>query len=107
MLEGELLFEKLEKAIMEHVRIDETPERREDAAKIWMKVKNQRREMESTSAEFNSLPATSGTKARLGLERMFAGMQQINKGLRKTLELANERHGASHKEANSPDDRVN
>ena len=106
MLEGALLLEKLDKAILEHVRTDGTPELREKAARLWSEVKDAHRLMESTVADFETLPATSGTEARLRLERVFSNQQQINKKSRELLEEWHKSHGVNNKEIRSPGDRT-
>jgi hypothetical protein len=97
-LEGELLSEKLERSILEHVKADKTPELREDAAKIWKIATEIHQEMTYTVASFQALPATSGTKARLELEKLFADQLNMNKKLRELLEMAKKGHGVNHEQ---------
>lgn len=107
LIEEELLCEDVEKAILEHVKTDETPELREDAAMIWEEARNIRRKTESMVNEFGTIPATSKTKDRLVLEKMFIDAQQQNKKLLELLNKAKQRHSASNKEIRSTEDHNN
>lgn len=98
MIEGTLLFEKLEKAILERVKTDATPELREEAARFWSELKESHRLMEESVAEFQSLSSTSGTKARIELERLLSNQQLINEKGREMLEKAHKTPAVSIKE---------
>ena len=101
LLEGELLSEKVERSILEHVKTDKTPELREDAAKIWKMATEIHQEMKSVVASFEALPATSGTKARIELEKLFADQLNTNKKFRELLEKAKKGHGVNHEHEDS------
>ena len=92
-LEGELLFEKLEKAVIEHVKTDKTEELRIGAGNILKDAVETHRDMKKIRTDLESLPAKSGTKARLELETLFINQQRINKQLQGMLETAKQPHG--------------
>jgi hypothetical protein len=97
-LEGELLLEKLENAVLEHVKNDKTDELRIDAGNILKKTVETHRDMKKIRTDFESLPATSDTETRLTLERIFSNQQILNKQLRESIETAKQRHGSKNED---------
>ena len=96
-LEADLLSEKVEKKLLEQLKTDKTPDLREKSAKTWKKATDMNKEMKSLAKQFEALPVTSGTQARLELENLFFRITEINKRLREILEITDIILDANHK----------
>ena len=96
-LEGEILSGKLEGAILEHIRTDKTPEKREVLDNILKNVKESSQKIKANVADLEALPATSRTDARIKLETLLTNQQHINIQLLEFIEKVKQLHGANHK----------